>query len=138
MGPPSDPKLLFEHLFWPRLLHSSGSGSCSPPHRGHRLKVHSRGSPGAPEGQKEVDKGEHEGHSAPWTLSCKSLQTLERWPLRYCQDLGELKKVSGSFCKHVTVFPHVTLRGLQRRGLGSKVHRSFTPDSDTFPSAFDL
>lgn len=85
------------------------------------------------------DRGEHGGHSAPQTLSCNSLQTLERWPLRHYQDLGELMKLSESLCSHVTEFSHVTLRGLQRRGLGSKVHHSFSPDSDTLlrPSTFD-
>lgn len=131
--PESDPKFLSEHLSWPRRLHSSSPGLCCPLRRGHRLKVHSRGSPGAPQGHKEMGKDEHGGHTAPRTLSCKSLQTLECWlAFRHCQDLGELKTVSGSFCNHVTGFTHLTLTGLQGRGLDSKVHHSFTPDSDTF------
>lgn len=71
-----------------------------------------------------MDKDEHGEHSVPRTLHCKSLQTLVCWPSDIVIEEG--------LGNHVTGFPHVTLRGLQRRGLGSKVYHSFTPDADTF------
>lgn len=48
------------------------------------------------------------------------------------QTLSGSEGVEEGLGNHITGFPHVTLRGLQRRRLGSKVYHSFTPDADTF------